>query len=56
MNKMNPITTFDSSYEFIELHRTFHELSENSNEKDDLDLSWAFSIALCVNVSETPTP
>jgi CHAT domain len=42
MNKVDPTTTFDSSYKFIELHRTFHELSENSSENDDLDISRSF--------------
>jgi CHAT domain len=40
MNKV-PITTFDSSYKFIELHRTFYELPKNSSENDDLDISRA---------------
>lgn len=38
MNKMDPTTTFDSSYEFIELHRTFHELSKNSCENDEVEI------------------
>ena len=42
---MVPITTFDSSYEFIELHRTFHELSKHSSESDDVDISRAFSVS-----------
>jgi CHAT domain len=42
MNKVDPTTTFDSSYEFIELHRTFYELPKNSSENDDLDISRAF--------------
>jgi CHAT domain len=40
MNKV-PITNFDSSYKFIELHRTFYELPKNSSENDDLDISRA---------------
>jgi hypothetical protein len=44
MNKMDPITTFDSSYEFIELHRTFHELSKDDCENDDIDISRAFGV------------
>ena len=44
MNKHNPITTFDSSYEFIELHRTFRELSKDRIENDDADFSQAFGI------------
>ncbi len=39
---MDPITIFDSSYEFIELHRTFHELSKHSSENDDIDIIRAF--------------
>lgn len=39
---MDPITTFDSGYKFIELHRTFHELSQHSCENDDIDISLAF--------------
>jgi len=39
---MDPITTFDSSYEFIELNRTFHELSKHYNENDDVDIRQAF--------------
>ncbi|PCJ86124.1 MAG: hypothetical protein COA54_09545 [Thiotrichaceae bacterium] len=41
---MNPITTFDSSYEFIELHRTFKELSKQSSENDEADYSRTFGI------------
>jgi len=44
MNKMDPTTTFNSSYEFIELHRTFHELSEHSSENDDVDIGRAFHV------------
>ena len=39
---MDPITTFDANYKFIELNRTFHELSKDSTENDDLDISRAF--------------
>jgi len=42
MNDMDPITTFDSSHYFIELNRTFHELSEHSSENDDLYSSLRF--------------
>lgn len=35
------ITTFDSSYKFIELHRTFHELSKHNIKNDDEDISRA---------------
>jgi len=44
MSKMDPITTSDLSYKFIELHRTFHELSKQSSENDDLDISRAFRV------------
>lgn len=39
MSKMDQITIFDLSYEFIELHRTFHELSKHSSENDEEDIS-----------------
>lgn len=39
---MDLINTSDSSYEFIELNRTFHELSKDSTENDDLDISSGF--------------
>jgi len=40
---MDPIpTTFDFRYEFIELNRTFHELSKHCTETDDVDISQAF--------------
>ena len=41
---MDPITNFDSSYKFIELHRTFHELSKYGNENNDIDISRALGI------------
>jgi hypothetical protein len=41
---MDPITTLDSSYEFIELSRTFHELSNDSSENDTVDISRAFGV------------
>ena len=41
---MNPATTFDSSYDFIELHRTFYELSKNSSENDDVDINGVFRV------------
>jgi len=41
---MNLITIFDSNYDFIELHRTFYELSEHSSENDDVDISRAFRV------------
>lgn len=44
MNRMDPITTFDPSYKFIELQRTFHELSKHSSENDELDISRAFHV------------
>ncbi len=36
--KMDRVTTSD----FIELHRTFHELSRDNSENDDVDISRAF--------------
>lgn len=39
---MDPTTIFDSRYEFIELNRTFHELSKHNNENDDVDINQAF--------------
>lgn len=39
---MDLINIFDSNYEFVELHRTFHELSEHSSQNDDADVSRAF--------------
>ena len=39
---MVPITTFDSSYEFVELDRTFHKLSKHSSGNDDVDISQEF--------------
>ncbi len=41
---MDQKTTFDSNYDFIELHRTFHELSKHSGENDDVDISRAFGV------------
>jgi hypothetical protein len=40
MQSMNP---FDSSYDFIELNRTFHEIAKESSKNDDVDISQAFS-------------
>jgi hypothetical protein len=37
------MTESDTEYQFIELNRTFHELSKYANEDDELDLSHAFS-------------
>ena len=39
---MDPISTYDSTYKFIELHRTFYELPKHSSENDDVDISRAF--------------
>ena len=40
---MTPKTTFDeSAYNFIELHRTFHELSKESRENNDFDNNQGF--------------
>jgi hypothetical protein len=41
---MEPITTFESTYEFIELHRTFHEMSKHNSESDDVEISRAFQV------------
>lgn len=41
---MDPSTIFDSTDEYIELHRTFHELSKHSTENDDVDISPAFHV------------
>jgi len=40
---MDSMITFDSSYDFIELNRTFHEISKESSQNDDVDISQAFS-------------
>lgn len=39
---MNPSTTFPSNNIFIELHRTFHELSKQDRENDDIDINTAY--------------
>jgi hypothetical protein len=36
------MTIFDSPYKFIDLHRTFHELLEESHENGDVDINRAF--------------
>ncbi|MBN2034826.1 MAG: hypothetical protein JW836_16290 [Deltaproteobacteria bacterium] len=36
---MDPITTLDTDYKFIELNRTFRDLSNHSSENDDVDIS-----------------
>ena len=41
---MDLITTSDPGNEFIELHRTFYELSKHSNETDDADINRALGI------------
>lgn len=41
---MDPISTYDSNYSFVELHRTFHELSKHNCENDDLEISRAFHV------------
>ncbi|NTU73465.1 hypothetical protein HGB07_04840 [Candidatus Roizmanbacteria bacterium] len=38
---MDSMDTFDSSYDFIELNRTFHEISKEVNKNDDVDISQA---------------
>lgn len=45
---MDSTTTLDSSYKFIELNRTFHELSRDSNKNDDVDISQAFGVGDCL--------
>lgn len=39
---MNPIPAFESKYKFVELHRTFRELSENNFDNDEIDIGPAF--------------
>ena len=39
---MDLTTTFDSSYKFIDLQRTFHELSKESHINDEVEISRAF--------------
>lgn len=41
---MDSIPTFDPGCEFIELHRTFHDLSQQSCENDDIDISLMFGL------------
>jgi hypothetical protein len=41
---MDSITTLTSNYEFIELNRTFHELSKHSCESDDVDISGSLGV------------
>ncbi len=38
------MTILDSSYEFIELNRTFYEISKESSKNDDVDISQAFGV------------
>jgi hypothetical protein len=38
------MTESHAEYQFIELNRTFHELSKYANEDDELDLSHAFRV------------
>jgi hypothetical protein len=38
------MTASDSDYQFVELNRTFHELSKYASETDELDLSHAFHV------------
>ena len=37
-------STIEQEYEFIELNRTFHELSEHAGKSDDVDLSQVFHV------------
>ncbi len=41
---MDSMTTFDSGYDFIELNRTFHEISNESSKNDDVDISQTFGV------------
>jgi len=41
---MDSMTICDSSYEFIELNRTFHEISKESSKNDGVDISQAFGV------------
>lgn len=38
------MTDSDNRYDFIQLDRTFHELSQYARESDDVDLSHAFHV------------
>ena len=38
------MTVFDTNYGFVELHRTFHELSTDSMGSDDMDSSWILGL------------
>lgn len=48
-DQMDQIITFSSTYEFIELNRTFHELSKDSTEYDDLDIIRGFHFGKSLN-------
>ena len=41
---MNLISALDSCYQFIELHRTFHELSKRNSENDDEEILWSLGV------------
>lgn len=45
MNKMNSINIFNTSYGYIELHRTFHDLSKDKYENDDADISSLYPLS-----------
>jgi hypothetical protein len=41
---MEKISTLESRYEFIELNRTFHELSKRIRETDEIDISQVYGV------------
>jgi hypothetical protein len=45
---VNLMTSFDSSYKFVQLHRSFHELLKHSSDNDDVDVSQTFPIGDCL--------
>lgn len=42
--RIDAITSYDATYEFIELHRTFHELSEHDFENEEIETRLRFHI------------
>lgn len=49
---MKPITTIGSGYEFVELNRTFRELSDHGRENDDTNINQRFGIGESLGWSE----
>jgi len=45
MSKMDSINIFDTRYGFIELHRTFHELSKDSYENYEADINNLYPVS-----------